>query len=180
MTRLRGLPVLCVAVVLAACAGATSSGPPSPIPARFVLAWIAPGGAVDTMESADGAAWGPIVTHATTPTIRMGPAIANDGALTWLLMWPEGQSLRMLGGAAGDSSPIHWDANPGPAIRVSLGGSPALTYGSNRWVAAFRDAAGSLEVVRSQPLQPYSWEAPVTIGSLRLFDGSTIAAVTNH
>src|SRR5262245_978017 len=97
------------------CGGPGGGGGPS-APATLVLAWVGTGGQVKTLESTDGQQWhrSSVDPQATTTTGTVGPAIAHDGSLTWMLMWVNGPELQYkigIGGLAGTTG-INWEQRP--------------------------------------------------------------------
>ena len=152
-----------------------NSGEPS-TPPTFVLAWNAANGSIRTAESTDGTSWqmGQNAEQATTTSGSLGPAIAHDGNLTWMLMWVNGPELQYkvgIGGSTGTEF-INWEgsfnriSNLVPAGSTSAAipnASPALAHGNDRWVAVSRSAGGALFVVRSRENSATSWEAPVAL-----------------
>lgn len=167
--------LLAVAVTsfLSGCAG----GPRPETPPTFVLAWTAdvPQGQVWTVESNDGIVW----RNATAQNLQgnssesnAGPAIAHDGNLSWMLMWPNPRGFDYKIGTGGIAlsgrGGVVWESQPqqGRLPFTALGGrpegSPALAFGQGRWVAAFRMMAtgGAISVVRSAQNSATRWEAP--------------------
>jgi hypothetical protein len=163
----------CVAIAVTALGALGSScsqnGSPAPsTPPTFVLAWNGRNGTISTVESSDGRTWVRERVHdtVTSGSSQFGPAIANDGGLAWMVMWVDGPELQFvtgLGGAAATAG-ITWESSPNTGlINAFADSSPALTFGARRWMAAYRDQAGFVRIVRSQPNSATSWEAPVDV-----------------
>lgn len=154
--------------VVAGLAGCTSGGRAPSTPPTFVLAWIAPGGQVSTVESRDGTTWfrNYLRRHATTSEGAIGPAIAHDRALSWMLMWANGPELQYVVGLGGNTATagIRWDQTPTVGVLPAMtDASPALAYGGGRWVVVFRRAGGGLFVARTAAGSATSWTAPVSV-----------------
>lgn len=168
--------------VLASCAllfGCAGSVRPT-TPPTFVMTWTAdpsfggPSGQVWTIESNDGIVWknpSPQNLQGNQSESAAGPAIAHDGNLTWMLMWPNprgldfklgtgGVALSGEGGVVWESQP-HQGLLPVSTLGFRPNGSPALAFGNDRWVAVFRTVGTGdrLRVVRSQPNSATSWES---------------------
>ena len=131
-------------------------GGPAPVPLAppptFVLAWNGPGGGITTAESSDGLVWTRRIVHGTTNSALFGPALAHDGALTWLLMWADGPELRFKAGVGGTTaaSGITWESVPTSGVlSVQPASSPAIAFANGRWLAVWHDASGQLMGVRS-------------------------------
>jgi len=168
--RLRTAALLLLFSALGGCSTGGSSGPaPRPAtPPTFVLAWVAPGGRVRTVESIDGSGWfrSGVDPHATTLTDTMGPAIAHDRAFTWMLMWVNGLELQYKIGFGGrtPTAGINWEQSPTVnRLLANTNASPALAFGNGRWVVVFRRPGGQLHVTRSRAGGVADWETPVDV-----------------
>lgn len=147
------LVALAAISILSGCASGPIARPTTP--PTFVMAWTldGPPGQVWTVESNDGIIWrnaGPQNLQGNLSESSAGPAIAHDGNLAWMLMWPNprgldykigtgGVALSGQGGVVWEPQP-HQGRLPFTAIGGRPAGSPALTFGQGRWVAAFRTA----------------------------------------
>ena len=137
----------------------------------FVVAWTAPGGAVTTMESADGRRWFHRTVHQTSANATEGPAIASDGDRTFLLMWKNGPELQYVVGLGGldpadpASSSILWESSPTVGVlSVQPAGSPAVAGDAQQWLAVYRNGADELMAVRTRSgTAGIAWESPVAV-----------------
>jgi len=147
----------------------TMTGCKSASPPTFVVAWMANGGNITSMESSDGTNWFNRTVHHTSLTDDKGPAIAHDDRLNWMLMWKNGPELQYnigIGGIVVDSATvkgIQWsNASSIGKLNVLPDGSPSVAYGNGRWVVVFRNGV-HLKVVRTQNNSTTSWETPVAV-----------------
>lgn len=166
------------AFLLAACGGGPAVRPATP--PTFVAAWTlqGPAGQVWTAESNDGIVW----QNARAQNLQgnqseanAGPAIAHDGNLGWMLMWPNRRGLDYKTGAGGlalsGRGGVVWEAQPQqgrlpfPVLGNRPVGSPALAYAQGRWIVAFRVAGTGdrLRIVRSEQNSARQWEAPFDV-----------------
>lgn len=158
------LPTLAVAAILFVCACPIkqSLGTPS----TFVAAWTASGGRITTLESTDGLTWFARRVHATTARTDLGPAIAHDGDLSWMLMWADGPEMLFktaLGGTVREAG-MNWESNVNQGrLVVRPEGSPALAFGAGRWVVVFPRIGEQLQFVRSQAGGHTNWDPPVDL-----------------
>ena len=155
--------------LLPGCAGGARPSTPS----TFVAAWTVSGGQVRTIESNDGIVWRNYASQnlqGNASESDAGPALAHDGGLNWMLMWPNPRGLDYKTGIGGvplsGQGGVTWEPQPiqGRLPFTALGGrpvgSPALAHGNDRWVVAFRTAGtgNRLRLVRSQPGSATAWE----------------------
>jgi hypothetical protein len=148
-------------------------------PPTFVLAWRDANTQVRTRESRDAMPqWFNGVSHVNANT-GVGPAVAHDGGLTFMLMWAtSGGFLHYKVGVGGVPAPpalpntgATWESEvttidqrlPAGGGAYQVAGSPALAFGNSRWVVVFRTAANGLQVIRSQPNSAASWETVATV-----------------
>ncbi|MBC8029466.1 MAG: hypothetical protein H7Z16_05090 [Pyrinomonadaceae bacterium] len=143
---------------------------PAPSPGGFVLAWTAPNRDIKTAESADGLTWLSSNPRGTTTDTSLGPAIAHDGQLAWMLMWNDGTLLRYTVGLGIPTATerIVWSSSIERGPLSNTEGSPALAFGGTRYVAVTRVSGGRLMVIRSDANSANSWESsptPVVLGA---------------
>lgn len=164
-------PVFLTLTVLALFTGCAGGPRPTPTtPPTFVMAWTsdgAPPGQVWTTESNDGIVW----RNPTTQNLQgnasesnAGPALAHDGNISWMLMWPNPRGLDYktgLGGVAlSGAGGVVWEQQPIQGrLPVQVTGSPTLAFGVNRWLTVFRSTGNRLRAVRSQQNSSAAWEA---------------------
>ena len=162
--------------------------PPRPsTPPTFVLAWREANGDVRTRESRDAAPqWFNGTTHANANT-GVGPAVAHDGGLNFMLMWAtSGGFLHYKVGVGGVPAPpalpntgATWEQGvstidqrlPAGGGAYQVAGSPSLAFGNGRWVVVFRNPNNGLQVIRSQANSATSWETVATVAGANTVNG---------
>lgn len=172
-----------IALNLSACRLSSTGAAPG-IPETFVMAWTDPSNAVNTAESRDGGTFINLTTHVTAggppASSNFAPAIANDGRLTWMLLWAHrgGRHLSYELGLGGIPSSgnggVLWDGAPrtidlpletsSAGLPVLVASKPTLAFGNGRWVIVYRTNNGNkLKLVRSKHNSTTDWEAPVDL-----------------
>jgi hypothetical protein len=182
ISQVPGTIIVCALAMTVACRQSPPGSPP-PVPgtpATFVCAWTAANGEITTLESTDGMRWLHRRVHATTARRDVGPSVAHDGRLSWMLMWADGPELLFKTGIGGSTSAtgMTWESQPNQGrLVVRPESSPALAFGAGRWVVAYRRPGDRVQLARSQTGSATNWEPPVDVQHT---EGSPRPADTNR
>ena len=124
---------------------------PTP-PPYFVRAWTDTAGGVRTMESTDGMSWARMRLVPGSVSSD-GPALAFDGAGTWMAAWNAGGAVSFVTGASSPATPaggITWGgASSTLPTSVAVSGTPTMAFGNGNFVAVMSDGTGMLRLVPS-------------------------------
>ncbi len=132
-------------------------------------------GKINVLQSGDGLSWWrPYSPSGPNSTSTMGPGLAHDAGVAWMVMWmAQPGKLGYIVGLGNFPPPpatggINWQSSPDTIdTRPTLAATaPAVAFGNNRWVVMYGTSggiipSGPIQVIRSDVNSSTSWSAPV-------------------